>query len=235
MFVPFLIAASLSLVWELSETLHRLQQVCRNTLWWTASNWALAHLACCILCFYQQLSWSLPQDWCWGFKRIYGYDWMCSKENWIGKVELKAAGFPLAVRCQLFWLNHLWHSLIAMPRRTQESMCCAPSHPFHVTARAGWLLGVFCTVDVAVACLICSFLCFGQQKSLFSIPVGTNVTVLVPSEAAIKNLSNADKDFWLTPYTLPFLVRYEEPPAFALLGQTTATEPWKGFFLMHDQ
>ncbi|KAF2986533.1 hypothetical protein EK904_010304 [Melospiza melodia maxima] len=45
------------------------------------------------------------------------------------------------------------------------------------------------------------------KKSLFSIPAGTNVTVLVPSEAAIKNLSNADKDFWLTPYTLPFLVR----------------------------
>uniref|UniRef100_A0A8C3H2Z2 Uncharacterized protein n=1 Tax=Corvus moneduloides TaxID=1196302 RepID=A0A8C3H2Z2_CORMO len=87
------------------------------------------------------------------------------------------------------------------------SMCCAPSHPFHMTARAGWLLAVFCTLDVAMACLICSFLCFGQQKSLFSIPAGTNVTVLVPSEAAIKNLSNADKDFWLTPYTLPFLVR----------------------------
>ncbi|OWK63486.1 Stabilin-1, partial [Lonchura striata] len=45
------------------------------------------------------------------------------------------------------------------------------------------------------------------KKSLFSIPAGANVTVLVPSEAAIKNLSNADKDFWLTPYTLPFLVR----------------------------
>ncbi|XP_053809782.1 stabilin-1 [Vidua chalybeata] len=45
------------------------------------------------------------------------------------------------------------------------------------------------------------------KKSLFSIPAGANVTVLVPSEAAIKNLSNADKDFWLSPYTLPFLVR----------------------------
>uniref|UniRef100_A0A8C5J7C1 Stabilin 1 n=1 Tax=Junco hyemalis TaxID=40217 RepID=A0A8C5J7C1_JUNHY len=85
--------------------------------------------------------------------------------------------------------------------------CPVPPHPFHMAVRVGWLLGVFCTVDVAVACLICSFLCFGQQKSLFSIPAGANVTVLVPSEAAIKNLSNADKDFWLTPYTLPFLVR----------------------------
>ncbi|NXU52032.1 STAB1 protein, partial [Turnix velox] len=45
------------------------------------------------------------------------------------------------------------------------------------------------------------------QKSLFSIPAGTNVTVLVPSEAAIKNLSKTEKDFWLTPYLLPFLVR----------------------------
>uniref|UniRef100_A0A8C0ATL5 Stabilin 1 n=1 Tax=Buteo japonicus TaxID=224669 RepID=A0A8C0ATL5_9AVES len=45
------------------------------------------------------------------------------------------------------------------------------------------------------------------KKSLFSIPAGTNVTVLVPSEAAIKNLSKTEKDFWLTPYMLPFLVR----------------------------
>ncbi|XP_075015285.1 stabilin-1 isoform X2 [Calonectris borealis] len=45
------------------------------------------------------------------------------------------------------------------------------------------------------------------QKSLFSIPAGANVTVLVPSEAAIKNLSKTEKDFWLTPYMLPFLVR----------------------------
>ncbi|XP_074862088.1 stabilin-1 isoform X2 [Carettochelys insculpta] len=45
------------------------------------------------------------------------------------------------------------------------------------------------------------------QKSLFSIPAGVNVTVLVPSEAAIKNLSKAEKDFWLMPYVLPFLVR----------------------------
>uniref|UniRef100_A0A8C4UB24 Stabilin 1 n=1 Tax=Falco tinnunculus TaxID=100819 RepID=A0A8C4UB24_FALTI len=58
------------------------------------------------------------------------------------------------------------------------------------------------------------------KKSLFSIPAGTNVTVLVPSEEAIKNLSQTEKDFWLTPYMLPFLVRYEETPAFALLCQT---------------
>uniref|UniRef100_A0A663EVS1 Stabilin 1 n=1 Tax=Aquila chrysaetos chrysaetos TaxID=223781 RepID=A0A663EVS1_AQUCH len=45
------------------------------------------------------------------------------------------------------------------------------------------------------------------KKSLFSIPAGTNVTVLVPSEAAIKNLNKTEKDFWLTPYMLPFLVR----------------------------
>ncbi|NXY91212.1 STAB1 protein, partial [Alcedo cyanopectus] len=45
------------------------------------------------------------------------------------------------------------------------------------------------------------------KKSLFSIPAGTNVTVLVPSEEAIKNFSMTEKDFWLTPYMLPFLVR----------------------------
>uniref|UniRef100_A0A8C0VXC4 Stabilin 1 n=1 Tax=Cyanistes caeruleus TaxID=156563 RepID=A0A8C0VXC4_CYACU len=86
--------------------------------------------------------------------------------------------------------------------------------------------GMTCYGDIlkVMACLICSFLCFGQQKSLFSIPAGATVTVLVPSEAAIKNLSNADKDFWLTPHMLPFLVRYVEPPAFALLGQTTSSE-----------
>uniref|UniRef100_A0A663EV22 Stabilin 1 n=1 Tax=Aquila chrysaetos chrysaetos TaxID=223781 RepID=A0A663EV22_AQUCH len=69
--------------------------------------------------------------------------------------------------------------------------------------------GMTCYGDIlkVMACLICSFLCFGQQKSLFSIPAGTNVTVLVPSEAAIKNLNKTEKDFWLTPYMLPFLVR----------------------------
>uniref|UniRef100_A0A8C0FC42 Stabilin 1 n=1 Tax=Bubo bubo TaxID=30461 RepID=A0A8C0FC42_BUBBB len=45
------------------------------------------------------------------------------------------------------------------------------------------------------------------KKSLFSIPAGTNVTVLVPSATAIKNLNETEKDFWLTPYMLPFLVR----------------------------
>ncbi|XP_052535240.1 stabilin-1 [Tympanuchus pallidicinctus] len=45
------------------------------------------------------------------------------------------------------------------------------------------------------------------KKSLFSIPAGTNVTVLVPSEEAIKSLNKSEKDFWLTPYMLPFLVR----------------------------
>lgn len=97
------------------------------------------------------------------------------------------------------------------------SRCCLSTHPFRATARAGWVLVIFCVMDVALACLICSCLCFGQQKSLFSIPAGTNVTVLVPSEAAIKNLSKPEKDFWLTPYMLPFLVRCEKAPAFALL------------------
>lgn len=116
--------------------------------------------------------------------------------------------------------------LPAKPRRPAVllSVCCLSTHPFYATARVGWLLVIFHGIDVAVACLICSFLCFGQQKSLFSIPAGTNVTVLVPSEAAIKNLSKTEKDFWLTPYMLPFLVRYEETPAFALLCQTTITK-----------
>uniref|UniRef100_A0A8C3BMN8 Stabilin 1 n=1 Tax=Cairina moschata TaxID=8855 RepID=A0A8C3BMN8_CAIMO len=45
------------------------------------------------------------------------------------------------------------------------------------------------------------------KKSLFSIPAGTNVTVLVPSEEAINSLNKSEKDFWLTPSTLPVLVR----------------------------
>uniref|UniRef100_A0A8B9GIG8 Stabilin 1 n=1 Tax=Amazona collaria TaxID=241587 RepID=A0A8B9GIG8_9PSIT len=58
-----------------------------------------------------------------------------------------------------------------------------------------------------------------QMSEVFlSIPAGTNVTVLVPSEAAIKNLSKTEQEFWLTPSMLPFLVRYEETPAFALLS-----------------
>uniref|UniRef100_A0A8C3QQ22 Stabilin 1 n=1 Tax=Cyanoderma ruficeps TaxID=181631 RepID=A0A8C3QQ22_9PASS len=69
--------------------------------------------------------------------------------------------------------------------------------------------GMTCYGDIlkVMACLICSFLCFGQQSSLSSIPAGANVTVLVPSEAAIKSLSFADQVFWLTRYRLPFLVR----------------------------
>ncbi|XP_042309906.1 stabilin-1 isoform X2 [Sceloporus undulatus] len=45
------------------------------------------------------------------------------------------------------------------------------------------------------------------QKSLFSIPEGGNVTVLVPLKEAIQNLSKAEKDFWLKPDMLPSLVR----------------------------
>uniref|UniRef100_A0A8C3BNF0 Stabilin 1 n=1 Tax=Cairina moschata TaxID=8855 RepID=A0A8C3BNF0_CAIMO len=58
--------------------------------------------------------------------------------------------------------------------------------------------------------------CYGDvlKKSLFSIPAGTNVTVLVPSEEAINSLNKSEKDFWLTPSTLPVLVRYEEIPLF---------------------
>ncbi|XP_062977667.1 stabilin-1 [Elgaria multicarinata webbii] len=45
------------------------------------------------------------------------------------------------------------------------------------------------------------------KKSLFSIPPGANVTVLVPLKTAIQNLSKAEKDFWLEPDMLPTLVR----------------------------
>uniref|UniRef100_A0A8C6JBN5 Uncharacterized protein n=1 Tax=Melopsittacus undulatus TaxID=13146 RepID=A0A8C6JBN5_MELUD len=62
---------------------------------------------------------------------------------------------------------------------------------------------------------------FYDWKSLFSIPAGTNVTALVPSEAAIKNLSKTEQEFWLTPSMLPFLVRYEETPAFLLFSWLT--------------
>ncbi|XP_060621848.2 stabilin-1 [Anolis sagrei] len=45
------------------------------------------------------------------------------------------------------------------------------------------------------------------KKSLFSIPEGGNVTVLVPQKEAIQNLSISEKDFWLKPDTLSSLVR----------------------------
>jgi len=156
-------------------------------------------------------------------ERIYGFDWRDLKSNWNVKVELKAAEFPLANRCQVFWLNS---HLIANSTHTtwQEGLLCKhclSACPSPRTAKAGWLWVMFYGTDVAQACLICSSLCFRQQKSLFSIPAGTNVTVLVPSEEAIKSLNSSEKDFWLTPYMLPFLVRYEESPAFAFLCLTT--------------
>ncbi|XP_066469618.1 stabilin-1 [Tiliqua scincoides] len=45
------------------------------------------------------------------------------------------------------------------------------------------------------------------MKSSFSIPMGANVTALVPLKSAIQNLSQAEKDFWLEPKGLQFLVR----------------------------
>lgn len=54
----------------------------------------------------------------------------------------------------------------------------------------------------------CFVFCFGQKKSLFSIPEGTNLTVLVPVKEAIQNLSKDEKDFWLQPDMLLLLVRY---------------------------
>uniref|UniRef100_A0A670IMJ0 Stabilin 1 n=1 Tax=Podarcis muralis TaxID=64176 RepID=A0A670IMJ0_PODMU len=53
----------------------------------------------------------------------------------------------------------------------------------------------------------CFVFCFGQKKSLFSIPEGTNLTVLVPVKEAIQNLSKDEKDFWLQPDMLLLLVR----------------------------
>ncbi|XP_030061356.1 stabilin-1 isoform X1 [Microcaecilia unicolor] len=70
--------------------------------------------------------------------------------------------------------------------------------------------GMICYGDVLVELYSNSdFAGFYQwiKKSLFTIPEGSNVTVLVPSEAAVKNLSQEVEDFWLKPYTLPFLVR----------------------------
>lgn len=159
-------------------------------------------------------------------ERIYGFDWRDLKSNWNVKVELKVADFSSANRCQVFQLNS---HLIANSSRTtwQESLLCKhclSACPSHRTAEAGWLWVIFYGTDVALACLICSSLCFRQQKSLFSIPAGTNVTVLVPSEEAIKSLNKSEKDFWLTPYMLPFLVRYEENPAFAFLCLTMVTK-----------
>ncbi|KAM6468194.1 stabilin-1 isoform 1-T1 [Liasis olivaceus] len=45
------------------------------------------------------------------------------------------------------------------------------------------------------------------KKSLFSIPRGANVTVLVPLKEAVQNLSKAEKEFWLESNMLPSLVR----------------------------
>lgn len=153
------------------------------------------------------------------------------KINESTKVGLKAADFSLSKQVSavldkraVTFIDGQQH-LTATPGRRACSAAELSTCPFHTTARVEWLWGVFCGIDVAVACLICSFLCFVQQKSLFSIPAGTNVTVLVPSEAAIKNLSKSEKDFWLTPDMLLFLVRYEKSPAFALLSQATVTKP----------
>uniref|UniRef100_A0ABM5FKB7 Stabilin-1 n=1 Tax=Pogona vitticeps TaxID=103695 RepID=A0ABM5FKB7_9SAUR len=45
------------------------------------------------------------------------------------------------------------------------------------------------------------------KASLFSLPEGGNVTVLVPTKEAIQNLTVAEKQFWLEPNMLPSLVR----------------------------
>ncbi|XP_070594767.1 stabilin-1 isoform X2 [Erythrolamprus reginae] len=45
------------------------------------------------------------------------------------------------------------------------------------------------------------------KKSLFSMPRGANVTVLVPLKEAVQNLSKEEKEFWLESNMLPFLVR----------------------------
>ncbi|XP_054832207.1 stabilin-1 isoform X2 [Eublepharis macularius] len=45
------------------------------------------------------------------------------------------------------------------------------------------------------------------KKSLFRIPKGANVTVLVPINTVIEKLNKTEKDFWLKPDMLPFVVR----------------------------
>ncbi|XP_034295185.1 stabilin-1 isoform X2 [Pantherophis guttatus] len=45
------------------------------------------------------------------------------------------------------------------------------------------------------------------KKSLFSMPRGANVTVLVPLKEAVHNLSKDEKEFWLESNMLPSLIR----------------------------
>ncbi|XP_048347256.1 stabilin-1 isoform X3 [Sphaerodactylus townsendi] len=45
------------------------------------------------------------------------------------------------------------------------------------------------------------------KESLFSIPEGANVTVLVPVNTVIEKLNNTEKDLWLNPDVLPVVVR----------------------------
>ncbi|KAK6480709.1 stabilin-1-like [Huso huso] len=65
--------------------------------------------------------------------------------------------------------------------------------------------GNILTVDLIFKSLFQSFFCSIQSSSL-SNPEG-NVTVLVPSENAIKGLKEEVREFWMKPYMLPFLVR----------------------------
>ncbi|XP_077181928.1 stabilin-1 [Paroedura picta] len=45
------------------------------------------------------------------------------------------------------------------------------------------------------------------KKSLFSLPYGANVTVLVPINTVIEKLNMTEKELWLNPDMLPFVVR----------------------------
>uniref|UniRef100_A0A803SQ99 Stabilin 1 n=1 Tax=Anolis carolinensis TaxID=28377 RepID=A0A803SQ99_ANOCA len=67
--------------------------------------------------------------------------------------------------------------------------------------------GVLCYGDVMKVKRLAFVVLQKGKKSLFSIPEGGNVTVLVPQKEAIQNLSVAEKDFWLKPDTLSSLVR----------------------------
>lgn len=55
------------------------------------------------------------------------------------------------------------------------------------------------------------------QRAGLTLPAGSRVTALVPSESAIRRLSPEDQAFWLQPRMLPQLVRWAARP-----------RPWEG-------
>ncbi|XP_005348787.1 stabilin-1 [Microtus ochrogaster] len=87
------------------------------------------------------------------------------------------------------------------------------------------------------------FSAFSQwfKNSSVTLPAGSRVTALVPSEAAIRRLSREDQAFWLQPKMLPELVRahflqgaFSEEELARLSGQQVATLSPKTHWQIHN-